>query len=106
VSAVPELLQAGVVGGVEVVTLEQRVQFAVLALVESDRGASTNDRLAASQQFGRTQRPQERNETIDVTDLLQRVTQTRYLLAAESHRRRRLLLLLLMMMIVKMRQLV
>ena len=48
-SAVPELLQAGVVGGVEVVTLEQRVQFAVLALVEGDGGAGTNDRLATGE---------------------------------------------------------
>ena len=87
-SAVPELLQAGVVGGVEVVSLEERVQLAVFALVESDGGAGANDRLVVGQQFLGTQRPQERDETIDVTNLLQRVAQTCYLLPAESYRRR------------------
>jgi len=49
VSAVPELLQSGVIGGVEVMSLEQRVQLTVFALVEGYGGAGTNDWLAAGQ---------------------------------------------------------
>ena len=91
------------VGGVEAVSLEDGVQFAVLALVEGDGGARADDRVAAGQQLGRTERPQERDETIDVPDLQHRVAQTRDLLAAEppsTRRRRRRLLLLVMMMLI------
>jgi len=85
-SAVPELLQSGVIGGVEVVTLEDRVQLAVLAMVVGNGGAGANDWLAACQQFSGAQRPEERHKAVDVTDLLHRVAETRNLLAAEQYR--------------------
>jgi len=100
------MLQVGVVGGVEVVSLEDRVQFAVLALVEGDGGAGADDRLAAGEQFGGTERPEKRDEAIDVPDLQHRVTQTRGLLAVEPdrRRRRRLLMLMLIKMMCRSRQ--
>ena len=75
------------VGGVEAVSLEQRVQVAVFALVEGDGGARSDDRFAVGQQLRGTERPEERDETVDVTDLLHGVAQAGDLLAAEPQRR-------------------